>query len=107
MPPTYVENKSNVRQLRVVAEEMGTLTPTVASRLDAVLKRTDNEHNVKDANYVKGLRESLLKQVKERAKRMRDYMGKLDHWERMLLGGDARRPRSRSRSRGRSPSPQR
>ena len=61
-----MENKSNVRQLRV-AEEMGTLTPAVASRLDAVLKRTDNEHNVKDANYVKGLRESMLKQVKERA----------------------------------------
>lgn len=84
MGAMYLDNRTKVRQLRVVMEEMGVLPNDLTTRLDSILKRTDNEHAIKDAMQLEEMRASVLQNLEDRAERTRRFLDKLRRWERLL-----------------------
>lgn len=102
------ENRTLARALRIVLEEMGTLTVTASVRLDAILKRTDKALAARDAARLAEMRDDVRRAIADRTRKTRETLDRLHHWDRVLDGGRSSpkrpSPKRPTRSTSRSPS---
>lgn len=92
---TLIHNRAVARRLRHILDEMGTSSLSTAARLEAITKRFDRSKVEADRRFLVALAKRLRQELAVRESTLRAQLGKVHHFQRMVVGESSR---SRSRS---------